>query len=104
MRDRCRAALGVSTVVALALSAAACTGVGEDEQAFCDAVGRRDAAAAKALLDTGLIDMSAGGGKCAPKNRACTKDLRAYCGCDGQTFKASGSCPGQRYSAKGACK
>jgi ankyrin repeat protein len=66
MRDRCRAALGVSTVVALALSAAACTGVGEDEQAFCDAVGRRDAAAAKALLDTGQIDLSAGGGKCAP--------------------------------------
>jgi hypothetical protein len=43
-------------------------------------------------------------GTCAPARRGCTKDLRAYCGCDGKTFRASGSCPGRRYSAKGACK
>lgn len=42
-------------------------------------------------------------GTCAPAQRACTRDLRAYCGCDGKTFRASGSCPGQRYSAKAEC-
>ncbi|MBK9031737.1 MAG: hypothetical protein IPL61_10500 [Myxococcales bacterium] len=42
-------------------------------------------------------------GTCAPAQRACTKDLRTYCGCDGATFRGSGSCPGQRYAAKGAC-
>lgn len=42
-------------------------------------------------------------GKCAARSRACTRDLRAYCGCDGKTFRASGSCPGQRFSAKGEC-
>ena len=42
-------------------------------------------------------------GVCAARQRACTRDLRAYCGCDGQTFKGSGSCPGNRYAHKGAC-
>jgi len=42
-------------------------------------------------------------GVCVAKSRACTRDLRAYCGCDGQTFKAGGNCPGQRYAAKGTC-
>ena len=42
-------------------------------------------------------------GTCAPAQRGCTKDLRAYCGCDGVTFKTSGSCPKRRYEAKGAC-
>lgn len=42
-------------------------------------------------------------GACAPAQRGCTRDLRSYCGCDGKTFKASGSCPGRRYEAKGAC-
>ncbi|MGE0395456.1 MAG: hypothetical protein AB7T06_01925 [Kofleriaceae bacterium] len=42
-------------------------------------------------------------GTCAPAQRGCTKDLRAYCGCDGKTFKTSGSCPKQRYASKGAC-
>jgi len=68
MRDPCRAALHVSTVLAIALSAGACSsGVGEDEQAFCDAVERYDPAAAQKLLDTGQIDMTAGGGRaCSP--------------------------------------
>ena len=43
-------------------------------------------------------------GVCMSQNRRCTRDLRAYCGCDGQTFRASGSCPGRRYSARTACK
>lgn len=43
-------------------------------------------------------------GVCMSQNRRCTRDLRAYCGCDGQTFRASGSCPGRRYSARSACK
>jgi len=42
-------------------------------------------------------------GTCAPKSRGCTRDLRAYCGCDGKTFSTSGSCPGRRYAAKSAC-
>lgn len=42
-------------------------------------------------------------GTCAPAARACTKDLRTYCGCDGQTFRGSGSCPGKRFSARAAC-
>lgn len=42
-------------------------------------------------------------GTCAPTDRICTRDSQAYCGCDGQTFRASGSCPGQRYAAKGEC-
>jgi hypothetical protein len=42
-------------------------------------------------------------GVCAPKTRACTRDLRPYCGCDGKTFSTSGTCPGRRYQAKGAC-
>jgi hypothetical protein len=42
-------------------------------------------------------------GTCAPAHRACTKDRRDYCGCDGQTFSGSGTCPGQRFAHKGAC-
>jgi hypothetical protein len=42
-------------------------------------------------------------GTCAPAKRGCTKDRRAYCGCDGITFYGSGSCPGKRYAAKAAC-
>ena len=42
-------------------------------------------------------------GVCASQNRACTRDLRIYCGCDGQTFQSSGSCPGLRYAHEGEC-
>jgi hypothetical protein len=42
-------------------------------------------------------------GTCAPRSRACTRDLRQYCGCDGKTFGASGSCPGRRFAARGRC-
>lgn len=42
-------------------------------------------------------------GACAPAKRGCTKDRRAYCGCDGITFYGSGTCPGKRYAAKAAC-
>lgn len=42
-------------------------------------------------------------GTCAPAQRGCTKDLRSYCGCNGKTFKSSGSCPRQRYETKAAC-
>lgn len=46
----------------------------------------------------------AGQGRCASKDRACTMDLRAYCGCDGVTFESSGSCPGSRYEFAGRCE
>ena len=42
-------------------------------------------------------------GTCAPLNRGCTRDLRPYCGCDGVTFRTSGSCPGQRFADHGEC-
>jgi len=42
-------------------------------------------------------------GECKPQARPCTRDYRAYCGCDGQTFHGSGSCPGRRYRARGEC-
>jgi hypothetical protein len=42
-------------------------------------------------------------GTCVPTSRACTRDLRPYCGCDGKTFRTSGSCAGQRYAKKGEC-
>ena len=40
---------------------------------------------------------------CAPYGRMCTKDLRPYCGCDGQTFQSSGSCPGRPFASRGPC-
>ena len=43
-------------------------------------------------------------GVCVASNRACTRDLRPYCGCDGQTFRTSGSCPGRRYSSRTMCE
>jgi len=43
-------------------------------------------------------------GVCVSRKRSCTRDLRAYCGCDGATFRASGNCPGRRYEVKAACK
>ncbi len=43
------------------------------------------------------------GGTCAARMRACTKDLRPYCGCDGKTFRTSGSCPGRRFAHRGEC-
>ncbi len=45
-----------------------------------------------------------GAGTCAPKSRMCTRDLQPYCGCDGVTFRNSGSCPGARFSARGPCE
>jgi len=44
-----------------------------------------------------------GQGVCASKRRACTRDLRPYCGCDGKTFRASGTCPNRRFEQRGAC-
>ncbi len=35
--------------------------------------------------------------------RRCTRDLRPYCGCDGKTFRSSGSCPGRPFSKRGPC-
>ena len=43
-------------------------------------------------------------GVCVPRVRGCLKNLAAYCGCNGQTFHASGSCPGRRFERRGECK
>lgn len=42
-------------------------------------------------------------GVCAPAQRACTRDRRAFCGCDGNQFYGSSSCVGVRYAYKGMC-
>lgn len=43
-------------------------------------------------------------GRCrGPGERACTRDLRPWCGCDGQTFLSSGTCPGRRVAHPGPC-
>ena len=42
-------------------------------------------------------------GTCIGNNRACTRDLRPYCGCEGQTFLSGGTCPLRRYAHKGPC-
>lgn len=36
--------------------------------------------------------------------RPCTRDLRVYCGCDGQTFEGSGSCPPRPFARRGPCE
>jgi len=43
-------------------------------------------------------------GVCVARARPCTRDLAVYCGCDGQTFRGSGSCPGRRFAHRGACE
>jgi hypothetical protein len=44
-----------------------------------------------------------GQGVCAARDRACTRDLVAYCSCEGETFRTSGSCPGRRFAHRGEC-
>jgi len=41
---------------------------------------------------------------CARRKRSCTRDLRPYCGCDGSTFRTSGSCPGRPFRHRGSCE
>lgn len=65
---------------------ASCTTAGDCASGVCEGEGCGD-----------------GQGVCAPAQRGCTKDLRPYCGCDGVTFRASGTCPGQRYAHTGEC-
>ena len=43
-------------------------------------------------------------GRCMTRARACTRDLRTYCGCDGKTFQTSGSCPGRRFASRTKCE
>ena len=62
------ARLGVVTVLTATLAACSRGCAGETELAFCDAVDRNDAAAAKAIFDAGQINMMArdGSGDCQP--------------------------------------
>ncbi len=43
-------------------------------------------------------------GTCVSKLRACTRDMRGFCDCEGVSFTASSSCPAQRYAHKGPCR
>lgn len=56
--------------------------------------------------ESGICEGGCGDGeaRCMPATRACTRDLRPYCGCDGVTFRTSGSCPGRRFAHRGECK
>ncbi|MGI5863172.1 MAG: hypothetical protein ACOX6T_14075 [Myxococcales bacterium] len=40
---------------------------------------------------------------CQPE-RPCTRDRRAFCGCDGTTFSASSTCPTRPYAHRGKCE
>jgi hypothetical protein len=35
--------------------------------------------------------------------RECTFDLVDFCGCDGESFQASGTCPQRAYTHRGRC-
>ena len=43
-------------------------------------------------------------GTCAPVERACRRDLKPYCGCDGKEFLASSDCPQERFKMPGTCQ
>lgn len=100
-------ALGVTAVVAgCSRSAAPATApepaiVGQDTMAHADGQPCESSDQCQSGACEGSCE--AGGGTCAPTNRACTRDLVQYCGCDGTTFESSGSCPGQRVASTGAC-
>jgi hypothetical protein len=55
-----------------------------------------------ACIGDGLEGCGGAPGRCGPDR--CTRDRRAYCGCDGVTFHASGKCPGAEYAYRGECK
>lgn len=87
-RGICGAAGGGGGGAKLAADGAACKVAGDCESGICEGQG----------CGEGTL------GVCVSKKRPCTADLRAYCGCDGVTFRASSSCPGRRYAARSECK
>lgn len=42
-------------------------------------------------------------GACRTDYGGCFRDAVDYCGCDGDTFRASSNCPASRYAHRGAC-
>lgn len=50
------------------------------------------------------VGCEAGQGRCAPRERMCTRDLATYCGCDGKEFQSSGACANARYAFRGPCE
>jgi hypothetical protein len=70
--------------------------------------GRADGAACSTAADCagGVCEGEGCGpeeGRCASKQRMCTRDLQTYCGCDGKEFRGSGSCPNGRFKKRGLC-
>jgi hypothetical protein len=70
--------------------------------------GRADGAACTTAADCagGVCEGEGCGpdeGRCASKQRMCTRDFQTYCGCDGKEFHGSGSCPGGRFKKRGLC-
>lgn len=84
-------------------------GDGDDGTTPAPATGRADGEACTSAeqCEGGVCEGEGCGddqpGVCTSNKRACTRDYRAYCGCDGTTFHGSGSCPGQRFSHRGEC-
>lgn len=74
-----------------------------DDQAKADGADCVDAGDCLSGICEGLGCGEDPPGKCASKERMCTRDFVEYCGCDDKTFGGSGSCPGKRYKAKGSC-
>jgi hypothetical protein len=66
---------------------ASCASAADCDSGTCEGLGCGDDAA----------------GRCAAKERVCTMDMIAMCGCDGATFQSSSTCPGRRYAHRGAC-
>jgi hypothetical protein len=71
----------------LAADGEECAGHADCQSGVCEGVGCGDGVA-----------------MCVSAQRRCTADLRPYCGCDGVTFRASGTCPGRIHDYRGACK
>ncbi len=40
---------------------------------------------------------------CAPRRERCVSDAQYFCGCDGQSFRASMTCPGRPFRHRGSC-
>ncbi len=87
-----------------------CPGQRYEKRGACDAPAQKRPAGASCDTaddcESGICEgmgCGPGEGVCAAKRRACTRDLRPYCGCDGKTFRASGTCPNRRFSKRGEC-
>jgi hypothetical protein len=81
-----------------------CEGLGCGEVKLSDGAVCFDSSECGSGMCEGLGCGTAEPGRCAAMDRMCSKDLQRYCGCDGVTFRSSGTCPARRYQNKGSCE